>query len=50
DTNMTQGFRQQSNDMETWVTGLKDGLEQYAATQNQESFMDLLGEDQFNQE
>ncbi|KAI1839643.1 hypothetical protein JX266_014145 [Neoarthrinium moseri] len=50
DTNMAQGFRQQSDDMETWVTGLKDGLEQYAATQNQESFMDLLGEDQFNQE
>ncbi|KAI1839526.1 hypothetical protein JX266_014264 [Neoarthrinium moseri] len=50
DTNMAQGFRQQSDDMETWATGLKDGLEQYAATQNQESFMDLLGEDQFNQE
>ncbi|KAI1839708.1 hypothetical protein JX266_014083 [Neoarthrinium moseri] len=50
DTNMAQGFRQQSNDTETLITGLKDGLEQYAATQNQESFMDLLGEDQFNQE
>ncbi|KAI1839988.1 hypothetical protein JX266_013800 [Neoarthrinium moseri] len=50
DTNMAQGFRQQSDDMETWATGLKDGLEQYAVTQSQESFMDLLGEDQFNQE
>ncbi|KAI1839964.1 hypothetical protein JX266_013833 [Neoarthrinium moseri] len=50
DTNITQGFRQQSNDMETWATSLKDGLEQYAETQNPESFMDLLGEDQFNQE
>ncbi|KAI1858284.1 uncharacterized protein JN550_012815 [Neoarthrinium moseri] len=49
-TNMAQGFRQQSNDMETWVTDLKDGLEQYASTQNQENFMDLLGEDQFHQE
>ncbi|KAI1839787.1 hypothetical protein JX266_014000 [Neoarthrinium moseri] len=50
DTNMTQGFHQQSNDMETWFMGLKDALEPYAAPQSQESFMDLLGEDQFNQE